>query len=175
MQEHDAVILSSASIIDKCQIPASQEPGANQPFLIVMACQHSSPIQISSAASAAAAKLVVFSDKEVKMLPKVSNSSIETVVMEHVNLNVILEYCKRQGCCSVLLDLRNMTDDMEELLSQGIEKSLLQKLVFEVLPLWVEGENGNVPLVLKSLRESIEVKKLQPKISDTSIVLEGYL
>ncbi|EXB56546.1 Riboflavin biosynthesis protein RibD [Morus notabilis] len=174
LQEYDAVIVSSASITEKFSIPTSQEPGANQPLCVVAASNHSSSIKISDLPAEAAARMIIFSDKESKLEPKLSEKGIETVVLDQISLDAILEYSKRQGFCSVLLDLRGSIDDIKELLQEGIEKNLLQKIVVEVVPMWVEGDSKNSFFGLKSLDKVIDIKNLKPKVSGQSVLLEGY-
>ncbi|CAK7348084.1 unnamed protein product [Dovyalis caffra] len=174
LQEYDAVILS-ASLIDSSPRPASQEPGANQPFLILMPGGPGSPIQIPLLTDEAASKVVIFTDKEATKEPETAKKGIETVVLEQINLNTILEYCKSWGLCSVLLDLRGSLAELEELLNDGIGQNLLQKIVVEVLPLWDESSGESSLTALKSIGQRLKVSNLQPKISGHSVVLEGYL
>lgn len=174
LQEYDAVILST-SLTDKFPVPASQEPGANQPLLIITTRAPCSPIQTPFLTGEAASKMIIFTDKEITVEPATARNGIETVVLNGINLNTILEYCKRQGLCSVLLDLRGSFDGLEELLNNGIEQNLLQKIIVEVLPLWDESGGGSSLEALKSIGRRLEVNDLQPKISGQSIILEGYL
>ncbi|XP_022757308.1 riboflavin biosynthesis protein PYRD, chloroplastic-like [Durio zibethinus] len=170
LQEYDAIILS-ASLTEKFSSPTSQEPGANQPLQIVIA---SNPGQLP-APSKEASKIIIFSDKEVATEADLAQKGIDAVNLDRINLTSILEYCKRQGFCSILLDLRGSFGDLEELLRESIEQNVLQKIVLEVLPFWDES-NGGVSLVaLNSLVKRLEVKNLQSMISTQSIVLEGYL
>jgi len=97
------------------------------------------------------------------------------VVLDQINLNRILEYCKSQGLCSVLVDLRGSFVELEALLNDGTEQNLLQKNIVEVLPLWDESSGENSLTALKSFGRRLKVNNLQPKISGQSIVLEGYL
>lgn len=174
LQEYDAVLLSSTAISDKFPVPASQEPGANQPLRVAVAKNPNSSPHITGFPMEDGGKLIVFTDKEMVMEPEIAQKGIEIVVLDGLNLNSILEYCNQQGFCSVLLDSRGKIDDIEELLREGIEQNLLQKVVVEVLPLWIEGNNGNLPFVLKNLGERLELKKLQTKVSGKSVILEGY-
>lgn len=118
---------------------------------------------------------MVFTDNETTIEPKTAKKGIETVVLDQMNLNVILNYCYSQGFCSVLLDLRGNDGDLEMLLKMGIEQNLLQKIMVEVLPIWSESDGGNPHALLNSLGKGLRVKNLQPKMSSQSIVLEGYL
>ncbi|PON56731.1 Riboflavin biosynthesis protein RibD [Parasponia andersonii] len=172
LQEYDAIIVSSASISDKFSFPPSQEPGANQPLWIITA-NHSSSIRISHLPVEAAAKAIIFSNQEI-IDPEIIQRGIETVVQNHISLNAILEYSKRQGFCSVLLDLRGSVDDIKELLEEGVEQNLLQKIVIEVLPHWVESDGKISSVALKGLDRKLDIKNLKPKISGKSVLLEGY-
>ncbi|KAG6786768.1 hypothetical protein POTOM_008383 [Populus tomentosa] len=175
LQEYDAVILS-ASLTGSSPFPASQEPGANQPLWILMAGGSSSPIQIPLLTEEAASKVTIFTDKEASEEPETSKKGIETVVLDKINLNAILEYCKSRGLCSVLMDLRGSFVELEELLKDGTEQNLLQKIVVEVLPFWDESSGLSSLTASKNIRRRLKVNNLQPKISgDQSIVLEGYL
>ncbi|KAL5859746.1 hypothetical protein ACOSQ4_001042 [Xanthoceras sorbifolium] len=174
LQEYDAIILS-ATLTEKFSVLASQEPGANQPLQIITASNPSTPIQMPGLTEENASKVRVFADKETVVDPEMAKKGIETVILDQIHLNAILEYCKHQGLCSVLLDLRGNYGDLEMLLKEGIEKNLLQKIVVEVLPLWDESDGGNTPTLLKNLGKGLKLKNLQPKMSSRSIVLEGYL
>ncbi|PQQ11557.1 riboflavin biosynthesis protein PYRD chloroplastic [Prunus yedoensis var. nudiflora] len=174
LQEYDAIILSSSSIIEN-SIPVSQEAGANQPVQIIIARNSSSPIQTPALTIEPIGKLIIFSDKETTVELERAQTGIETVVLDRINLEAILEFCNSQGLCSVLLDFRGNIGDFEELLQDGIEKNLLQKIVIEVLPMWDANDGGNFPIALKSLRKRLEVKNLKPKVSSENVVLEGYL
>lgn len=173
LQEYDAIIVSS-SFIDKYLVPTSQEPGANQPLCVITAVSHSSPIQIPSVGEEAASKLIIFTDKETTVEPVTAQKGIETVVLDGIHLNEILEYCKRRGLYSVLLDLRGSFDELEGLLSNCIEHNMLQKVMVEVLPLWDESNSKSSFVALKSVQKRLKVNNLQPRISHQSIILEGY-
>ncbi|KAM1362961.1 hypothetical protein EV2_028699 [Malus domestica] len=175
LQEYDAVILSPSSIMENVSIPASKEAGANQPLRIIIARNISSPIKISALTMEPTDKLMVFADKETSVELERAQTGIETVVFDQIRLSAILEYCNSQGMCSVLFDLKGNVSDFEEFLQDGFEQNLLQKIVVEVLPLWDENDVGNFPVALKDLSKRLKVENLQPKISNESVVLEGYL
>lgn len=176
LQEYDAIILSSASVTENVSLPASQETGANQPLRIIIASNSgSSPIQIPGLTMEPSGKVIIFADKETTVELERAQKGIEIVVLDQINLNAITEYCRSQGFCSVLLDLRGNVGDFEDALQDGFQHNLLQKLVIEVLPLWDQSGGGNFPIALKSLSKRLEVKNLQPKISNQTVVLEGYL
>lgn len=172
LQEYDAVIFS-ASLMQKFGLPASREPGANQPLQLITA-NNSSSIKISGLREETTPKMVVITDKEMNIEPETAKRGIETVVMDQISLTEILEYCKRQGFCSVLIDLRGSYGDHGILLKEGIEENLLQKIVVEVLPVWCDGDGGQSVDLLNSLGRRLKVKNLQPKASSQSVVLEGY-
>ncbi|KAB5527088.1 hypothetical protein DKX38_020935 [Salix brachista] len=174
LQEYDAVILS-ASLIANSPFPTSQEPGANQPLWILMAGGPSYPVQIPPLTENAASRVIIFTDKEATEEPETAKKGIETVVLNQINLNRILEYCKTRGLCSVLVDLRGSFVELEALLNDGTGQNLFQKIIVEVLPLWDESCGGSSLTALKSFERRLKVNNLQPKISGQSIVLEGYL
>ncbi|ESQ55290.1 hypothetical protein EUTSA_v10026822mg [Eutrema salsugineum] len=104
------------------------------------------------------------------VMTKVDKSGIETVVLEKMNLDSILDY---RGLCSVLLDLRGNIKDLEVLLRDGFEQKLLQKIMVEVLPEWCTKDERQVASM--NWLESKAVKDLQPKQLGGSVLLEGYL
>ncbi|GAV81048.1 dCMP_cyt_deam_1 domain-containing protein, partial [Cephalotus follicularis] len=172
LQEYDTIIIS-ASLADKFSVSSSSEPSANRPLWIITASNPSLPVQLPVLTKETASRLIVFTDKERAVEPEMTQKGIETVVLDRLSLTAILEYSKQCGSCSVLLDLRGSLGDFEELLREGIEQNLLQKIVLEVLPVWSESESG-FPLVLNSLGERLKLKSLQPKFSNQSVLVEGY-
>ncbi|XVE77125.1 hypothetical protein DITRI_Ditri13aG0037000 [Diplodiscus trichospermus] len=170
LQEYDAIIISG-SLTEKFSTPTSLEPGANQPLQIVIASNPGQLLALSKEAS----KMIIFADKEIATEADLAERGIEAVVLDQINLTSILEYCKRQGLCSVLLDMRGSFGDLAELLRQSIEQKVLQKIVLEVLPIWDESNGGESLVALNGLVQRLELKNLQSKISNQSIVVEGYL
>jgi diaminohydroxyphosphoribosylaminopyrimidine deaminase/5-amino-6-(5-phosphoribosylamino)uracil reductase len=175
LQEYDAVILSPTLFIDKFSIPTSQEPGAKQPVWIITARTPNPPIKIPGLTAEETAKVIIFTDKEMDAEHETAQQGIEMVVLDQINLKAILEYCVRQGFCSVLLDLRGNFGDLKELLKEGIEQNLLQKIVMEVLPLWDGSNSENLLVAMQSLDKRLKVKNLRRRISDNNAVLEAYL
>ncbi|CAL1362725.1 unnamed protein product [Linum trigynum] len=117
-------------------------------------------------------KVIIFVDKKSSV--ETSQRGNETVVLDRINLNAILEYCKQQGLCSLLLDLRGTPAGLEKLVKEGMEYKMLQKIVVEVLPVW-EGEGDAAALAaLKTMGRHVDLKNVQTSSSDGSIVLEGY-
>lgn len=174
VQEYDAIILSPTTVTEKFSFPASQEPGANQPLHILIAKSPISPNQIPIPHTEATSKVIIFADNETAVEPEMVQKGIETVVLDQINLNAVLEYCKRQGLCSILLDLRGNFGYFEDLLKQSLEENLLQKVVVEVLPFWSTNEEEGLPLALKNLRKGIRLKNITSRNSNDSVVLEGY-
>ncbi|CAN1237036.1 Riboflavin biosynthesis protein PYRD, chloroplastic [Linum grandiflorum] len=173
LQEYDAVVLSASST-EHLSLPVSQEPGANQPLWIITANSHS-PVRIPSLDEQLDSKVIVFADKESAAGPDISRRGIETVLLNHINLDAILEYCNQQGLCSVLLDLSG-SFGLHKLVADGIEQGTVHKIVVEVLPVW--GGNGNdfdSLAALKNISKRIDLKSLDSNNFDGSVVLEGYL
>ncbi|CAN1793306.1 Riboflavin biosynthesis protein PYRD, chloroplastic [Linum perenne] len=173
LQEYDAVVLSSSST-EQMSLPVSQEPGANQPLWIITASSPS-PVHIPSLDEQLDSKVIVFADKESAAGPSISHRGIETVVLDHLNLDAVLEYCNQQGLCSVLLDLRG-SFGLQKLVEDSIERGMVQKVVVEVLPV-LDGTGDDLDSLpaLKTIRNRIDLKKLEANSSHGSIVLEGYL
>ncbi|KAK9274202.1 hypothetical protein L1049_019016 [Liquidambar formosana] len=174
LQEYDAIIVSPTSFTEQSSFPVSKEPGANQPLQILIARTPSPPIQFPVLTTEATSKVIIFTDKQTAVEPETARMGIETVVLDQLNLNTILEYCKHRGLCSVLLDLRGNFGGLEELLNECLEQNLLQKVVIEVLPLWHGSEERRLPMALKNLPERRRLKNLTSRISSESVVLEGY-
>ncbi|KAG6729962.1 hypothetical protein I3842_01G057100 [Carya illinoinensis] len=175
LQEYDAVILSPTLLDDKFSIPASQEPGAKQPLWILTARTSHPPFKIPGLSTEETAKMIIFTDKKMDVQQETVLQGIETVVLDQINLKAILEYCKHQGFCSVLLDVRGNFGDIEELLKEGIEQNLLQKIIVEVLPIW-HGSNGESLLVaINSIDKRLKIKNLQSRTLNENVVLEAYL
>ncbi|KAF8114984.1 hypothetical protein N665_0030s0033 [Sinapis alba] len=179
LQEYDAIILSS-SLSDKLSSISSQEEAnvSIQPIKIIVASnaqQQSRILASSNTAEDSGPKVVVFTGKELVAESGTSSSGVETVVLENINLDSILDYCYRRGLCSVLLDLRGDIKDLEVLLRDGFEQKLLQKILVEVLPEWcVKDDERQIALSMNWL-ESKSVEDLQPKQLGGSVLLECYL
>ncbi|KAF8017130.1 hypothetical protein BT93_H2355 [Corymbia citriodora subsp. variegata] len=174
LQAYDAVILSSTSLSDKSSLPTSQEPGANQPLRIVIARSSNAMLEVPGVAAGVNSKLIIFTDKESVVESKGSLEGVETVILDKINMNAIVDYCKRQGMNSVLLDLVGNSYDLEELVKESVEQNMLQKILVEVSPLWCERNDGNAHFPLNMV-EVRKLKNLQPKIYGKSIILEGHL
>ncbi|KAL2233898.1 riboflavin biosynthesis protein PYRD, chloroplastic [Sesamum indicum] len=170
LQENDAIILSSSALAEKSYFPISKEPGANQPLKIVLLKSSNSLIQIPALKDNVASKLLIISEKDKSLETQNGSEGIQSLSFDVVSLLEILEHCKHQGFCSVLLDLRGNNMDFEDLLKEGFEQNLFQKVVVEVLPFLCGGEES----ALKYLDLKVKAKKLTSFISGSSVLLEGY-
>ncbi|KAK7247111.1 hypothetical protein RIF29_41988 [Crotalaria pallida] len=173
LQEYDAVVLSSSLFSNNLSVLASQEPGANQPFRIIIHKDLSSSNKIPLVINDATGKEIIFTDNRTKAAPEVAQQGIETVALDQISLDAILDYCNSQGLCSVLLDMRGCFNEFEDLVTEGIKKRYINKFVTEVLPIWNGCAETDPLKPLKSL-EQVKVVNLQSKASDQSIVVEGY-
>lgn len=174
LQEYDAVVISSSLFSENLSVPASQEPGANQPIRIIIHKDPGSSKQIQLAINGVTGKVIIFTDNKTVTAPEVAQQGIEIVVLDQINLDVILDYCNCQGLCSVLLDIRGSFGEFEELVKEGIKKNYINKFVTEILPVW-DGLAEPDPLqTLKSSEQGLKVVNLKSMASDQSVVIEGY-
>lgn len=178
LQEYDAVILSSSLFRENLSanpVPTSKEPGANQPIRIIMHKDSGSSNPIPLVINEVTDKAIIFTNCRTATTPEEAQQGIEIVSMDQINLDVILDYCNRQGLCSVLLDVRGNFSEYEDLVKEGIKKKYINKFVTEVLPVW-NGCTKNDPLLpLKNLDQGVKVENLRPMASAQSVVIEGYL
>ncbi|XP_047976873.1 riboflavin biosynthesis protein PYRD, chloroplastic [Salvia hispanica] len=165
LQEYDAIIVSSSALAEKSSIPISKEPGANQPLKIVLSKCWNPLIKIPSLEDDAASKLLIVTEKD-----SVVQEGIQTLSFEKISLLEILEHCKNQGLCSVLLDLTGNTLDFEDTLKEGFEQNLFQKVVVEVLPIL----GGDHERYLSNVDLKGKVKNLTSSVYGKSVLLEGY-
>ncbi|KAI8531387.1 hypothetical protein RHMOL_Rhmol11G0132400 [Rhododendron molle] len=176
LQEYDAVIRSSTLLRENFSLPVSKEPGANQPLQIILARNPSSPIQVPVMTTEVSSKVVIFTNKETSVEPEMAQKGIETVVLDGMNLMTILEYCKRRGLCSVLLDIRGNIGDFEEMLREGFEGKLLQKVVVEMLPIWKgsKEESATRNPVTHNVEEKDHGSKIYKKAPLRTKILQPY-
>ncbi|XP_054781632.1 riboflavin biosynthesis protein PYRD, chloroplastic isoform X2 [Prosopis cineraria] len=174
LQEYDAVVLSSSLFSENLPLPSSQEPGANQPMRIILRRNSSSSNQASFVIKEVTGKDIIFTDNNTTETTEMAQQGIETVAVDEVNLDLILDYCYCQGLCSVLLDLRGSFSEFEELVKEGVEKKYFNKFVTEILPVWNGSVEMDPPKPLKSLKQGVKVINLQSKALDQSVVIEGY-
>ncbi|CAI8610597.1 unnamed protein product [Vicia faba] len=179
LQEYDAVIISSSlfrETISVDSLPSSQEPGANQPIRFIMHRDSGSGSsnQIPFIIDNVTDKMIIFTDCTTTP-PEEAQKGIKTVSVDQINLDVILDYCNRQGLCSVLLDMRGNFSEYQELVKEGIKKKYINKFVTEILPLW-NGCNQYDPLLpFKNIDQGVKLENLRPLASAQSVVIEGYL
>ncbi|CAI8611090.1 unnamed protein product [Vicia faba] len=126
LQEYDAVILSSSlfrETLSVDSVPSSQEPGANQPIRFIMHRDSGSGSsnQIPFIIDNVTDKMIIFTDC-ITTAPEETQQGIKTVSVDQINLDVILDYCNRQGLCSVLLDMRGNFNEYQELVKEDIRK-----------------------------------------------------
>lgn len=170
LQEYDAVIVSSTALTEKSSIPISKEPGVNQPLKIVLSKFPNSLIPIPALIDDVTSKLMIVTEKDTSVEPQTVQEGIQTLSFDKISLLEILEHCKQQGLCSVLLDLMGDNVDLEDILEEGFEHSLFQKVVVEVLPFL----GGDQERVLNHMNLKGKVKKLTSCVSGKSVLLEGY-
>ncbi|XP_073269604.1 riboflavin biosynthesis protein PYRD, chloroplastic-like isoform X2 [Primulina huaijiensis] len=166
LQEYDAVILSSTALANKLVFPVSSELGANQPLTIVLSKSANSLIQIPDLTTDAASKVIIITEKELGN----GQEGVQRTLSDKMTLAEILEHCKRKGLCSVLLDLMGDYVDFEDILKEGFDKDLFQKVVVEVLPIW----DGSAVKTLSFANMKTRVKNLTSRISGGSLIVEGY-
>ncbi|CAI8607880.1 unnamed protein product [Vicia faba] len=133
LQEYDAVILSSSlfrETLSVDSVPSSQEPGANQPIRFIMHRDSGSGSsnQIPFIIDNVTDKMIIFTDC-ITTAPEETQQGIKNVSVDQINLDVILDYCNRQGLCSVLLDMRGNFSEYQELVKEDIRKKYINKFV----------------------------------------------
>ncbi|KZV14685.1 riboflavin biosynthesis protein PYRD, chloroplastic-like [Dorcoceras hygrometricum] len=169
LQEYDAVILSSIALANKSVFPVSSELGANQPLIIVLSKSTDPLIQIPDLTNDAASKVMITSENELKDLEN-GIEGVQRTLSDRITLAEILEHCKRKGLCSVLMDLMGDYVDFEDILKEGFDKDLFQKVVVEVLPSW----GGSEVKAINFANMKTTVKNLTSRVSGESVILEGY-
>lgn len=168
LQEYDAVVVSSSFLTTKHSVLSSKEPGAKQPLQIVLA-KSSGSLQLP-AVTTTSSRTIIFSDEEILVDHEARQRAIETVVLDRMNLTAILEHCKCQGLCSVMLDLRVNSTEFEEILQEGLEQNLFQKVIVEVLPIL----GASCKEAFKYMQQNRRLKSLTSRTLGESILLEGY-
>ncbi|CAI9099824.1 OLC1v1036705C1 [Oldenlandia corymbosa var. corymbosa] len=170
LQEYDAVISSSSLFLEGLPLPTSKEPGANQPVQIVLAKASARPTDVPTFPNESASEFIIFTEEETSWQQEAAKIGAKMVVSGRMTLLSILECCKQQGLCSVLLDLRGNIIDFEGILREADELNLFQKYVVEVLPVW----DGSTEDLLTSIPVNLKVENLSSAVSDETILLEGY-
>lgn len=155
LQEYDAVLYSS-SVTETF----SQEPGANQPLQIIVSSDPSS--LLTGLTEERASNTVIFTNKETIPESETAQRGVETVVLDRINLNSILDYCKSRGLLSVLVDLRRSSTDLEALVIDALEQDMFQKVIMETVPIW----DGNTLTAFNSQLKRIKVTDVQTRRLD---------
>ncbi|KAJ4788045.1 Riboflavin biosynthesis protein RibD [Rhynchospora pubera] len=167
LQEYDGVILSG-NLAETSMLPTSKETGVNQPIYIVIAQGRGSLLKLKSVPEDIASKVVVLTDKTMEVDV---NYEIETVVMENLSLNSVLDYCSNRGLSGVFVDFRGDDGSIRSLLRNFDEDNLVNKVIMEVLPVWGLGEgHQGLEFGLNNLR----LKDLQSRVIDGNVLVEGY-
>ncbi|MCL7046506.1 hypothetical protein MKW94_023107 [Papaver nudicaule] len=149
LQAYDGVILSSGSLTGDSTFPTSQERQAKQPL---------QELQIPVLDTDAATQVIICAENDAVVNPETTSQGVETVVMDKVYLNVILDYCASRGLCSVLVDYVGDYKVLEDLVNECLEQGLVQKVIMELLPRKKRKSNSYSQ---KLSREVHQLKKLQ--------------
>ncbi|OEL37528.1 Riboflavin biosynthesis protein PYRD, chloroplastic [Dichanthelium oligosanthes] len=168
MKEYDGVIISS-DLAKMSTLLVSHEAGANQPQYIIIAQGESSQLHIPSLSKEHASKAIVLADSPVTVEP----AGVEVAVLRQIDLDSILQLLAQRGLCSVLVDFREAGESFAALLNDFQEDKLVQKVVLEVLPVWLASEG------LSNLAfgggQSFLLKNVEYKEVNGSLLLEGYV
>ncbi|KAJ8513956.1 hypothetical protein OPV22_004390 [Ensete ventricosum] len=170
LQEYDGIIIPNDLLAKISTLPTSNEIGANQPFHIVIAKGSGCSLCLPTRAAGSAAKIIVLAERHIKVEPEVEG--IEMVVLEQITLSSILDYCGRRGLCSILLDFSGGSECLSELLEDAVSQHLIQKVVMEICPFWNIREKTSE---LEFGYDSLRLKNLESRISNESVLVEGYL
>ncbi|CAM8923844.1 unnamed protein product [Rhodiola kirilowii] len=174
LREYDAVVLSASSLRNGQSVPTSQEPGANQPLHILMAKDLNQSLHLLTDGHDPS-NLVIFTDNGTSEETEASRNGIESVVLDRISLDPILEFCNQRGKCSLLLDLRSeLCDNYDEIVKDCLERSLVQKVVVEILPLWNGSRYEATSWAMGKFKGIQRLKKLTPTSAGDNVVLEGY-
>ncbi|KAL8139176.1 hypothetical protein V2J09_005177 [Rumex salicifolius] len=172
LQEYDAVIQSSVALAE-FGFPTSMEPKAIQPRHIVLEKTNDSPISVTNLATAETARnAIIFTEEEAAIEPEAAETGIERVNVDKITMEAVLDYCSKQGSCSVLLDVRGNVVGLEELLKEGVQKNLIQKIVVEMLPVWAGSNEYENPMT--SITQGLGLKNFTSIVSGGSVLIEGY-
>ena len=170
LQEYDGVVSSSNLFATTSTLPASRETGANQPLQIIVARGESSSLYLPDPVTKSSSRIIVLAEKPITLDSE--SEGVEVVVLERMNLSSILDYCGKQGLCSVILDFRGDYGGLSDLLEDGLDEKLVQKVVMELCPAFDRNQEssifkfGSIPLRLKDLKSMA---------SNDSVIVEGYI
>ncbi|URD99911.1 Riboflavin biosynthesis protein ribD [Musa troglodytarum] len=169
LQEYDGIIIPN-DLSKISTLPTSHEIGANQPFHIVIAKGSGYSLCLPRLGAGSAAKIIVLAERHIKVEPEMEG--IEMVVLEQITLSSILDYCGRRGLCSILLDFAGGSECLSELLEDAVSEHLIQKVVMEICPFWNTRDKTSE---LDFSYDSLRLKNLESRISNESVLVEGYL
>ncbi|CAL4937310.1 unnamed protein product [Urochloa decumbens] len=168
MKEYDGVIISS-DLAQMSNLPVSHEAGANQPQYIIIAQGEGSRLHIPSLSEEHASKAIVLADSPVTVEP----AGVEVAVLREIDLDSILQLLAQRGLCSVLVDFREAGESFASLLNDFQEDKLVQKVVVEMLPVWLASEGRNNLAFGGS--QSFALKNVEYREVNGSVLLEGYV
>eukprot|EP00262_Sarcandra_glabra_P007874 TRINITY_DN20964_c0_g1_i1.p1 TRINITY_DN20964_c0_g1~~TRINITY_DN20964_c0_g1_i1.p1 ORF type:complete len:435 (+),score=75.68 TRINITY_DN20964_c0_g1_i1:226-1530(+) len=180
LQEYNGVIMSSTSFTENFTFLASKETGTNEPLLVIIAKSSNSPICLPTFSTGDATRVIIFADKNTVVDPQTElnlhQNGVELVVSDRINLSLILDYCVHRGLCNVLVDLRGDSGDFGEIIEEGFDGGLLQKVVMDICPVWGGHEEHAGVMLEKSLeKKSRRLRDVETRISKESVVVEGYI
>ncbi|CAA6666583.1 unnamed protein product [Spirodela intermedia] len=165
LRDYDGVVVSGSSFDEKSTLPASQEVGANQPAIIIIAAKGGPPLRLRL-------RLSQPSDETDRNL---SQLGIEKVVLDELRLTPVVEYCSRQGMCSLLVDFSGDSAGFVEMLGEAGEVGLVQKVVVELCSAWEGQHMAAVAAPLGVVGRPFQFRHLQSWVSKDSVVVEGYV
>ncbi|XP_020597692.1 riboflavin biosynthesis protein PYRD, chloroplastic [Phalaenopsis equestris] len=169
LQEYDGIVICSEFLTRTSTLPISLEPGANQPFHIIIAWNIFS-LDLPTTIINSASHIIIMADKSISVEPK--SEKVETVLLEQMSLTSVLDYCGRRGLCSIVVDIREDGGSVTELLDGSFEAGLVQKVVMEVCPVWSGSSDASLPCFGVELRK---LKDLHSNVTNESTIVEGYL
>ena len=167
-KEYDGVIISS-DLAKMSTLPVSHEAGANQPQYIIIAQGESSRLHIPSLSEEHASKAMVLADSPVTVEP----AGVEVAVLRQIDLDSILQLLAQRGLCSVLVDFREAGESFASLLNDFQEDKVVQKVVLELLPVWLASEGLNN--LAFGGRQSFPLKNVEYREVNGCMLLEGYV
>ncbi|KAJ6796453.1 riboflavin biosynthesis protein PYRD, chloroplastic [Iris pallida] len=168
LQEYDAVVVPRSMLT--ASLPSSQETGAKQPLHIIIASGVSSSLHLPVSIMESADQIIVLADKSTIVEPE--SKGIEVIVLEKFSLSSILDFCGRLGFCSILFDLRGDDECFIELIRDGIQEHLVQKVVVEIPSFTERSEETSI---LPFGDKSLQLKDLQSRNSNENVIVEGYI
>jgi diaminohydroxyphosphoribosylaminopyrimidine deaminase / 5-amino-6-(5-phosphoribosylamino)uracil reductase len=166
MKEYDGVIISG-NLAKMSTLPMSHEAGAKQPLYIIIAQGAWSVLHIPSLKEANASKVIVVADSPVTVEP----AGVEVAVLREMDLRGILHLLGERGLCSVLVDFREAGEGFVSLLNDFQEEKLVQKVVVEILPVWLEGFTN----LAFGGGQSFPLKNVERREVNGCVLLEGFV